>query len=194
MTINSEHFCRFIQPLLSFLSQALNDLLFVDNSLVVLQRAGWSWLFHCLLYGQTKAVFLGQSTKLIKDWLKRLLWWNLIGLGWALYLINPNQSLHGIIYTGQLYPTALSWVESELLNGAKIPQAELVVSKTEVHKVTLGACDFSLSMSFLLHPPFIFTLSLASSTLKLLGSFQQTGRHLINLFTQSDLMGYPFQE
>lgn len=78
---------------------ALNDLLFVDNSLVVLQRAGWSWLSHCLLYGQTKAVFLGQSTKLIKDWLRPLLWWNLIGLGWALYLINPNQSLHGIIYT-----------------------------------------------------------------------------------------------
>ena len=65
---------------------ALNDLLFVDNSLVVLQRAGWSWLSHCLLYGQTKAVFLGQNTKLIKDWLK------------PLFVIKFNRSRLGIIF------------------------------------------------------------------------------------------------
>ena len=184
-----------MQPLLPFLSHGLEWSVVCGQFACCTPESRLILALPLSLIWQTKAVFLGQSTKLIKDWLKPLLWWNLIGLGWALYLINPNQSLHGIIYTGQLYP-ALSWVDPvfELLNGAKTPQAELVVSKTEVNKLISGACDFSLSVSFLPHPSFMFTLSQAPSALKLLGSFQQAGRHLINSFTQSGLMGYSFQE
>lgn len=75
---------------------ALNDLLFADNPLVVLQRAGSAWLPHCLLSGQTKAGFLGQSSVQMKGWLKPPLWYNFLGLAWALYLINPSQLLHGV--------------------------------------------------------------------------------------------------
>ena len=47
-------------------------------------------------------------------------------------------------YTQQLF----SWVEPifELLNDAKTPQAELVVSKTEVNKLISEACDFPFSI------------------------------------------------